>query len=85
MEKVAVNFNRPDQRWLDRIKLSEAKRLLKEGHFPSGSMGPKIEAIISFLEPGGDRRAIITNPAESGSRAFRTHGHAHHSLASTSE
>jgi carbamate kinase len=66
VEKVAVNFNRPDQRWLDRIKLSEAKRLLKEGHFPSGSMGPKIEAIISFLEPGGNRHAIITNPPNLG-------------------
>jgi carbamate kinase len=66
VEKVAVNFNRPDQRWLGRVKLPEAKRLLKEGHFPSGSMGPKIEAIISFLERGGDRRAIITNPPNLG-------------------
>lgn len=66
VEKVAVNFNRPDQRWLDRITSSEAKRLLQEGQFPAGSMGPKIEAIISFLEPGGDRRAIITNPPNLG-------------------
>ena len=66
VEKVAINFNKPDQRWLDRISLSEAKRLLAEGHFPAGSMGPKIEAIASFLEHGGERRAIITNPPNLG-------------------
>ena len=66
VEKVAINFNRPNQRWLDRITLSEAKQYLKEGHFPSGSMGPKIEAIADFLRPGGDRRAIITNPPNLG-------------------
>jgi carbamate kinase len=66
VEKVAINFNRPNQQWLDKITLSEAKRFLSEGHFPAGSMGPKIEAIASFLEPGGDRRAIITNPPNLG-------------------
>jgi carbamate kinase len=66
VEKVAVNFNRPDQRWLDRITAADAKRLLAEGQFPAGSMGPKIEAILSFLAPGGDRRAIITNPPNLG-------------------
>jgi carbamate kinase len=66
VEKVAINFNRPDQRWLEQIGLAEAKRLLAEGHFPAGSMGPKIEAIVSFLEHGGERRAIITNPPNLG-------------------
>ena len=66
VEKVAINFNRPNQQWLDKITLSQAKRFLSEGHFPAGSMGPKIEAIASFLEPGGDRRAIITNPPNLG-------------------
>jgi len=66
VEKVAINFNRPDQRWLERIGLAEAKRLLAEGHFPAGSMGPKVEAIISFLAHGGERRAIITNPPNLG-------------------
>ena len=66
VERVAINFNRPDQRWLDRITLSEAKRYLAEGQFPSGSMGPKIEAIASFLEAGGQRSAIITNPPNLG-------------------
>ena len=66
VEKVAINFNRPNQQWLDRITLSEAKRFLEEGHFPRGSMGPKIEAIASFLEAGGERRAIVTNPPNLG-------------------
>ena len=62
----AISFNRPGKRWLDRITLSEARQLLAQGHFPSGSMGPKIEAVISFLEPGGERRAIVTNPPNLG-------------------
>jgi carbamate kinase len=61
VEKVALNFGRPDQKPLGRMTLKEAKRRLKEGHFPAGSMGPKIQAIISFLEKGG-KEAIITNP-----------------------
>ena len=66
VEKVAIHFNQPQQRWLDRITLTEAKRYLEEGHFPKGSMGPKIQAIASFLEPGGERRAIITDPPNLG-------------------
>ena len=66
VEKVAINYNRPGQQWLDHITAADARRLLQEGQFPAGSMGPKIEAIISFLEPGGDRRAIITNPPNLG-------------------
>ena len=65
VEKVAVNFGKPDQRWLDRMTLTEARRYLAEGQFPSGSMGPKIEAIASFLEGGGGR-ALITNPPNLG-------------------
>lgn len=62
VEKVAVNFGKPDQEWLDRMTLSQAKDYLKEGtHFAKGSMAPKIEAIIWFLESGG-KQAIITNP-----------------------
>jgi carbamate kinase len=66
VEKVAINFNRPDQRWLDKLTLADAKRLLEEGQFPRGSMGPKIEAIATFLAAGGERRAIITNPPNLG-------------------
>jgi carbamate kinase len=66
VEKVAINFNEPNQRWLDRLTLAQAKRLLGDGQFPSGSMGPKVEAIVSFLEGGGNRHAIISNPPNLG-------------------
>jgi carbamate kinase len=61
VEKVALNYNKPNQQWLDRLTLPEAKRYLAEGHFAKGSMGPKIEAIIWYLERGG-KQALITNP-----------------------
>lgn len=62
VEKVALNFGKPEQRWLDQLTLAEAKAYLAEGkHFAKGSMAPKIQACIDFLERGG-RKAIITNP-----------------------
>jgi carbamate kinase len=61
VEKVALNFNKPDQTWLDRMTVSEARRYLEEGHFAKGSMKPKIQAILGYLERGG-QRALITNP-----------------------
>jgi carbamate kinase len=61
VEKVALNFGQPNQEWLDRITLAEAKLYLEEGHFARGSMYPKIKAIIDFLE-GGGKEALITNP-----------------------
>lgn len=62
VDKVAINFNKPDQQWLDKMTLSEAKRLYAEGHFLSGSMGPKIEAIIAFLEANPNGKALVTRP-----------------------
>jgi carbamate kinase len=59
VEKVYLNFNKPDRKPIDLIHLGEAKVYLKEGHFLSGSMGPKVEACLRFLEFGGER-AIIT-------------------------
>lgn len=56
--RVAINFGKPDQRALERVTLSEIRKLHQEGHFPPGSMGPKIEAAIQFLEGGGKRVAI---------------------------
>ena len=61
VEKVALNFGKPNERALDKMTLSEAKRYYKEGHFPSGSMGPKIQAVINYLQNGG-KKALITNP-----------------------
>ena len=62
VERVAVHFRQPDERWLDRVTVSEAKQYLEEGEFPRGSMGPKVEAAIRFLEDGGEE-VLITIPA----------------------
>jgi carbamate kinase len=59
--QVYLNYGTPEQRGLGAVTLDEIEALLAEGHFPSGSMGPKIEAVIHFLKHGG-RRALITNP-----------------------
>lgn len=62
VEKVAVNFGKPDQKWLDQMTVAEARQYLAEGtHFARGSMAPKIQAVINFLEKGG-KKAIITDP-----------------------
>lgn len=65
VEKVALNYNKPDQKWLDRLTLAEARKHMAEGHFAKGSMGPKIQAIIWYLERGG-KQALITNPENIG-------------------
>ena len=59
--QVYVKYGTPEQRALGAVTLEEIERLHAEGHFPPGSMGPKIEAVIRFLRSGG-RRALITNP-----------------------
>ncbi len=70
VEKVAINWGKPDQKWLDKMTVAEAKAYLAEGiHFAKGSMAPKIQACIWFIERGG-QRALITNPDNIG-RAMR--------------
>lgn len=64
-EKVCLNFKKPNQKPLDRLTVSEARKYLHEGHFPPGNMGPKIEAVISYIEAGGEH-AIITSPEHLG-------------------
>jgi len=73
VEQVALDFGTPQQRWISRMTLSEARRYLAEGrHFGSGSMAPKIQAVISYLEHGG-REAIVTSPGSiEGALAGRT-------------
>jgi len=61
VEKVSLNFNKPNQIDLDKMNVSEAKKYIEEGHFAKGSMLPKIQAIIRFLEAGG-KEAVVTNP-----------------------
>src|SRR5262245_7202681 len=66
VEKVALNFGKPDVVWLDRLTLARAKQYLADGsHFARGSMAPKIEAAVKYLEHGGSH-AIITNTASIG-------------------
>ncbi|MBI1800049.1 MAG: carbamate kinase [Chloroflexi bacterium] len=69
VEQVAIHYKKPDQKSLARLSLGEAKQYLAEGHFPSGSMGPKIQAAIAFVESGGPE-ALITNP-QNITRALR--------------
>ncbi len=62
VEKVALNFGKPNEEWVDHMSMAEAKQYLAEGtHFAKGSMAPKIQAVINFLE-GGGKRAIVTDP-----------------------
>jgi carbamate kinase len=63
VEKVALGWGTPEQRWVDRLTLAEAKAYLAEGsHFAAGSMAPKIQACIDYLEAGGGE-VLITDPA----------------------
>jgi carbamate kinase len=62
VERVALRFGTPEQQWVDRLTLAQARDYLAEGiHFAEGSMAPKIRAVIGFLERGGSM-AIITDP-----------------------
>lgn len=72
VERVALNYGKPNQTFLDKLTIAEARKYLAEGHFPSGSMGPKMQAAINFLE-GGGRRVIITSIEKSAAAA---HGRA---------
>ena len=60
VDKVALNFGKPSQRWLDTVTVSELRSLQAEGHFAKGSMGPKVEAALRHVE-GGGTRAIIAH------------------------
>ncbi len=60
VERVALRYGTPEQRDLDRLPLTEAKARLADGEFPEGSMGPKVQAAVRFLENGG-QRAVITS------------------------
>ncbi|HEX5840019.1 MAG TPA: carbamate kinase [Anaerolineales bacterium] len=69
VEKVAINFNKPDVQWLDSLSVQEARNYLAEGQFGKGSMEPKVKAILNYIECGG-KKALITNP-ENMLRALR--------------
>ena len=60
VEKVAVNYGRPDERWLDELTPDEARAYIAEGQFAPGSMLPKVEACVKFAESKPGRSALIT-------------------------
>jgi carbamate kinase len=62
VSQVAINFNEPNQQWLDSMTAAEARTYQGEGHFKPGSMGPKIEAVLSFLDAHPTGKALITDP-----------------------
>jgi carbamate kinase len=61
VDKVALNFGKPDQKFIDKMTVAEAEQYLQEGQFPAGSMGPKVAAAIDYLKSGG-KHVIITQP-----------------------
>ncbi len=69
IDKVYLNFGKPDQTPIEQMTVTEARKYLKEGHFAPGSMAPKIESVIKFIENGGEQ-AIITIP-ENMTRALK--------------
>jgi carbamate kinase len=62
ISQVAINFNQPNQQWLDQMTVDEARKYQAEGHFKPGSMGPKVEAVLSFLDAHPSGKALITDP-----------------------
>ena len=59
--QIALNYNQPDQTWIDKMTLAEAKATMEQGHFAKGSMEPKVQAIVNYLEAGG-KEALVTDP-----------------------
>ena len=59
--QIALNYSQPEQQWLDTMTLAEAKAYMEQGHFAKGSMEPKVQAIINYLEAGG-KEALVTDP-----------------------
>lgn len=60
VEKCAINYGKPNERWLDHLSADQARKYCEEGHFAPGSMLPKVEAAIQFAESASSRRALIT-------------------------
>jgi len=61
VERVAINFNKPDQKNLATLTLEEAQKYVEEGHFAPGSMLPKVQAAMKFVQKNPDKKAIITS------------------------
>lgn len=74
VEKVAVNFGTPQQRWLDKLDVTEAEKLLRAGQFGAGSMGPKVEAMLNYLQSCPAGRGLITSLDSMGKAIQGTSG-----------
>lgn len=61
VEKVAIQFGKPTQKWLDKLTIAEAEKYQAEGEFPPGSMGPKVQALINYVRATGGT-GVITTP-----------------------
>ncbi len=61
VEQVALNYGKPDEKWLDRVSVAEMEQYMQEGHFAPGSMLPKVEASVAFAKSGKGRTALITS------------------------
>jgi carbamate kinase len=62
VERVAINFGQPDQQWLDHLTVAEATRLAEAGQFGEGSMRPKVEALVGFVQQRTGASGVITSP-----------------------
>jgi carbamate kinase len=62
VEKVAIDYNKPTQRWLDRMTVAEARQHAADNQFDPGSMGPKVGALIDFVSGGGTLGLITNQP-----------------------
>ena len=71
--KVAIDFGKPTQKWVDRMTVTEARQHMADGQFPAGSMGPKIESAIAFIV-GGGHEVLITSPEALGKEPYETVG-----------
>lgn len=60
VEKVAINFGKPNQKWISEMSVDEAKQYINEGQFAKGSMLPKVEAAVSFVQSSNNKKALIT-------------------------
>lgn len=72
--QVAINFNQPDQEWLDKMTVEETDVYQAEGHCKPGSTGPKVEAVLSFLDAYPQGKALITDPPNIGRALERETG-----------
>ncbi len=73
VDGVALHFGQPNELVLGAVTMAECERYIREGHFPAGSMGPKVEAVHQFLARGG-RRGLITSPQKLGEALDGTAG-----------